>query len=287
MSINNFIPTIWSARFQDVLRKAQVFGSLANRDYEGEIAQYGDSVKINGIGDINVADYTKNSTTITFQGLEDASQTLVINQSKYFAFEIDDIDKAQQNPKIMELAMSRAAYHVRDVMDLYLSGLYAGAGVVGGLGTTATPLAITAAASTGGNTSVFELFSKISKGLDEANVPLEGCYVVVPPWLHQKIVLAQASNFNVSGDAIGNGFVARMWGFNVYMSNNVSQLTGAKYKVLAGTTAAITLAEQIVSVEALRRESSFRDAVKGLHVYGAKVVQPNALACATVTEGVS
>ena len=101
--------------------------------------------------------------------------------------------------------------------------------------------------------------------------------------MHQKVVLAQSTNFNTSGDAVGNGYIARMWGFDMYMSNNVATVDTTKYKVLAGTNQAITLAEQIVSVEALRRESSFRDAVKGLHVYGAKVVQPAALACATLT----
>jgi hypothetical protein len=269
----------------DILRKAQVYSSVCNRDYEGEIRTAGDTVKINGIGDVTVSTYTKNSTTISFQTLEDSSQSLSIDQSKYFAFEIDDVDKAQQTPKIMDQAMSRAAYHMRDSQDSFIAGLHAGAGVTSGLGTDVTALTVTAAASTGGNTGVFNLFSLIAKGLDGANCPLEGRWIIVPPWLHQKIVLAQATNYNVSGEPVSNGFIGKMWGFNVYMSNNVKNTGSAFYKVLAGTNQAITMAEQIVSVEALRRESSFRDAVKGLMLYGAKVVQSGALACATLTEG--
>ena len=287
MSINNFIPTLWSGNFIAALQKAQVFSSpaIVNRNYEGEISGFGDRVKIQQIGAISVSNYTKNTTSITFKQLEDASVFLEINQCKYFAFEIDDVDKAQVKGDVMGLAMNDAAYRVKDVIDQYIAGLHGMAGITSGLGTTATPLTVTAKATASSNISIQELFGTIKQKLDEGNVPTDGRFIILPPVMVFKLSLSAQSIVGVSQQqaAVSNGFVGNVWGFNVYMSNNVVNTSGAKYKVLAGTNQAISYAEQINSVEALRREDSFRDAVKGLMLYGANVIRPDLLACATVS----
>jgi hypothetical protein len=129
------------------------------------------------------------------------------------------------------------------------------------------------------------LLSVISRRLDDANIPLEGRWIVIPPWLHQKLVMEKVLlQLSGSEGEYVNGRVGRAFGFDIKISNNV-YVSSSKYKVLAGTNEAITYADQIISTESFRPEKRFGDAVKGLHVYGAKVVQPKALACATLTEG--
>jgi hypothetical protein len=283
MSLDNFIPQIWSASIIRAMEKALVFGSIANRNYEGEIRGAGDKVKINQIGEVEIKDYTKNSTVITPEELDSASVTLEIDQAKYFAFKVDDIDTAQANAPVMQAAMAEAAYRLADAADQYIASLYAGAGVTSGLGTTGTPLDITAKATAGGTISVIEWLSLLGKALDENNVPTQGRFLIVPPAVHQKLVLANVLTTDTQQDALMNGVVGYRFGFDIRMSNNVAKLAGDKYKVMAGTTQAISFADQIASVEAYRPESSFSDAVKGLHVYGAKVVRAKALAVSTVT----
>ena len=290
MSLNNFIPTIWSGNFLSVLQKASVFTQpgVVNRNWEGEIkGNGGDRVKITQIGPVTVSDYTKNSSTLTFQTLDDASMFLDVNQSKSFSFAIDDVDAAQAKGNVMQLAMQDAAYRMKDTVDAYIAALHAQAGVTSGLGTTATPLTVTAKASSGSNISVIELLSLIQQALDDANCPTDGRFVVLPPKIRGKLNLASIMNVTNSSsqtqDAFSNGLVGTALGFNIYVSNNVVNTSAAKYKILAGSNIAMTYAEQVNKVEALRLESKFSDAVKGLMVYGAKVVQPSALACATVS----
>lgn len=283
MSIANFIPTLWSGSILRWLEKSHVFAAVCNRNYEGMIRQAGDKVKISQIGDITINSYAK--TDITVQELDSAGEFLTVDQQKYFAFQVDDIDNIQANVELMTAATQKAAYAIRDVADQFISALYPDAGVVTGLGTTGTPLTVTsdgASSSTKGST----LLSMISRRMDDGNMPLEGRWIVIPPWLHMKLVqekvLLQLSGSE--GEYV-NGRIGRAFGFNIMLSNNVSILSSTKFKVLAGNNEAITFADQIISTEAFRPQLRFGDAVKGLHVYGAKVVQPKCLACATISEG--
>ena len=127
MGLENFIPTIWSSKLFVRLQKALVFPSH-DRQYEGEIRNVGDSVKINEIGKISVNDYTKYEA-ITWQKLDGAQKILTIDQAKSFSFTIDDIDTAQMNPKIMNAAMTEAAYEIADVVDQYIASFYKDAGI--------------------------------------------------------------------------------------------------------------------------------------------------------------
>jgi hypothetical protein len=287
MSLDNFIPQLWSANILSALDKVHVFADLANRNYEGSILGGGDRVKINQIGAITVSDYTKNSTTLSYQDLEDAALWLTIDQAKYFAFGVDDVDSAQMNVNIMTEATRKAAYAMNDAVDTSIATIAASqAGVISGLGTSLAPLTITAKATASSNISVIELFSTIAQKLDEANCPVEGRWIVIPPWLVQKLTMA--SVFTISQTdmaAMTNGRVARALGFDIRMSNNLVKTTATTVnKVLAGGgTVPISFAEQLSKVEALRREGSFENAIRGLHLFGTKVVQPDALACATVS----
>ena len=277
MAISTFVPTIWSARLLAHLDKNLVYGNLANRDYEGEIRNQGDTVKINQIADVTVRDYMK-GTPITLDDVDGTPTELKIDQAKYFGFKVEDIDAVQANVNLIDGAMARASYAMRDAIDQYIAGMHAEAGVTTGLGTDETPLAITSA------TKAYESLVDLKGALDDQNVPAEGRFVVVPSAFYG--YLLKDNRFVSAGtqktdQTLATGYIGEAAGFSIYQSNNVPNTKGAAYKVLAGTRAAISFAQQITKTEALRMETQFSDEVRGLLVFGAKVVQPKALACMT------
>lgn len=277
----NFIQTVWAARLLSALEKALVYGQtgVVNRDYEGEITQAGDTVKIGSIGDPTIGTYTKD-TDITVEVLTDAEQTLLINQQKYFAFTVDDVDKAQQNVNSLDEAMSRAAYKLRDVADQFIAANYSLVPAGNLVGSDGSPVAALASGA------AYDHLVNLGIELDEANVPTEGRWVVVPPFFHG--ALLKDDRFVGTGGTkaeatLANGQVGEAAGFRVLKSNNVPIASSTKYKVIAGHPMAYSYAEQISKVESYRKEKGFADGVKGLHVYGGKLVRPYAWAVGTVT----
>jgi hypothetical protein len=277
--INNFIPKVWSVKILKALEKFHIFGSsaCANREYEGEIQDKGSSVKINAIGDITIKDYTRNSDIDGAEELNDAGQELVIDQGKYFNFAVDDVDKVQANANVMAEALGRAGYGLRDKVDIFLAANHVYVPSANFVGDDTTPIVPTKA-------DAYDYLVDLGIKLDEANVPSEGRFAIVPPWFHG--LLLKDSRFIAAGtsksdDVIRNGFIGRAAGFDVYKSNNTPNTAGTKYKVIAGHPMALTFAEQIVKTEAYRPEKRFSDAIKGLHVYGAKLVRPSCWAVGT------
>jgi hypothetical protein len=268
MAITQMLPQIWSARILAKLEKNLVFAQpgVVNRDYEGDIRADGDRVHIHSFNDLTVSSYTKNSTTISYENLTDSRVTLLIDQSKYFAFSIDDIDAAQVRPKLIDAAADRAAYQLAEVADSYIAGLYSGA-------STSSP-DNTIETSQFTATNVYQKFVDLAVLMDQVNLPAEGRYVVVPPWV--KGLLLQNSTFVTAAQpsAVLNGSIGQIAGLNILVSNNV-KTTGTSPVVshmMAGHASALAYAEQIVNVEGLRLEGSFADAVRGLHLYGGKVL---------------
>jgi len=282
MAITQFRPQIWSANLLVALRKALVYGGpmVVNRDYEGDIQDAGDTVRITSIGDPTIGTYTPNSTTITPEELTDAQRTLVIDQAKYFAFYVDDVDARQAKGNVIPEAMRRAAYKLADTVDQFIVALYTGAQAANQVGTVAVP--------TGTPTAFYDsVLVPLKVKLDEANVPTEGRFCIVPPWLHgralrdDRFVRADASG---STETLRNGVVGRAAGFTIMASNNAPLVTGDDYAVLAGTNAGISFAEQVNKTEAYRPEAKFADAVKGLLLYGSKLVRPEAIATAIASQ---
>ena len=274
MSLKNFKPTVWAAELFQELDKAHVLVSLCNREYEGEIKGYGDTVKINAVGDVTVGNYAPNVTSITPEQLTAAQTVLEIDQSKYFSFYIDDIDKAQTKPKVMGEAMRKAAHALADKADQLIAGFYTQSG--------STALFLNSTAITVATT--LDVLAMAAWKLDQKNVPKQGRWMLVPAWFHAYLVLNKLleTEGSVSADAEYNaGYVGKAFGFEIYMSNNLTTATATvtvnSHYGMAGTNRAISFAEQIVEMEAFRPEAKFADAVKGLHVYGAKVIDPNAL----------
>jgi hypothetical protein len=278
-TINNFIPAVWSAQLLVTLKQALIYGQpgVVNRDYEGEISVFGDTVKINGIGPVTVATYAKNTNIGDPETLTDTSRTLLISQSKYYNFQIDDIDTAQQNPKVMSQAMAEAGYGLAVVSDAYIAGLYTEIAATNLIGAVGAPTVFTAV------TDAYESLVNLGILLDENNVPTIGRFVVVPSWFHGLLLKDDRFVENNVGAILLNGQVGEAAGFTVLKSNQVPYATiTTEFKVIAGYNGAWSYAEQINNTEAYRPEKRFADALKGLHLYGAKVTRPTALACLIV-----
>jgi len=275
MAISTFVPQIWEARLLEHLDKALVYGNLVNRDYEGDIRNQGDTVKINQIGNITVNNYTKGSN-ITYESVDGTPTTLTIDQAKYFAFKVEDIDQVQANVNLVDGAMARASYALRDVVDQHIAAHYTD--VTNTIGDDTTPESITSA------NKAYEALVDLRTALDEKNVQSTGRFVVVPPAFYAYML--KDSRFVAAGTSktdsvLANGFIGQAAGFDIYQSNNVPNTEGTLYKVMAGTRQGISYAQQILSTEALRLEGTFSDAVRGQLVYGSVTVQPKALAVLT------
>ncbi len=266
MAVSSFIPEIWSARILDNLNKAHVYAALCNRDYEGEIKNAGDTVHVNSLTDVTIGTYS--GTLSTPETLTTTDATMAIDQAKYFNFMLDDVDKVQALPGLLEKATQSAAYGLADESDKYIAGIMA----TGGHALTGTTVAIT---SSNAYTNLIDM--KVD--MDENNVPNEGRWVVITPAYHGLLLqdarfVGYGTDFN--RELLTNGRVGRAAGFDIYVSNNVPEASSV-YTIIAGVNAGCSYAEQLIETEALRYQGAFADVVRGLHVYGAKVFQTNAI----------
>lgn len=279
MAITQFIPTVWAASLLAALDKALVYAQdgVCNRDYDGDVRGVGDKVKINSIGDVTIKAYSKNADIDAPQELTATQQELVLNQAHYFNFAVDDVERAQSKPDVLQEAMRRSAYGLRNTADLYVAGVMQTA--VLEANTIGTPASPKDDLDTEGN--AYNYLVDLAVLLDENDTPDFGRFVIVPPWFHG-LLLKDArfvqSNNDLSADILRNGQVGEAAGFAILKSNNVPHVEGGAFKIMAGHAVATSYVEQILEVEAFRPERRFSDAIKGLHVYGAKVVRPVNLA---------
>ena len=265
MAITNFIPTVWSENLLTALDKKYIGVANCSRDYEGDIKNQGSVVKICGVGEITVSDYTKDTDMSAPQALDDTVTELVIDQAKFFNFQIDDVEKTQCTPKLMEAAMKSAAAAVADQADKYVYSLYGSA-------------ASTVYHDDLNDGKLVDSILRARQILYENNVSdstevvLEVSPMVASVLLKEKLALG-------NNEVLDNGYLGSIAGCKVFVSNNIVKTTtdmgDIKYKCLMRTTRAIAFAEQISEIEAYRPEKRFADALKGLHLYGAKVVYPN------------
>ena len=273
----DFIPTVWASRLLVALEESLVYGQskVVNRDYEGDIREAGNTVKIASISDVAIGDYLKNNDIDDPAVLTDTELTLTIDQAKYFNLYVDRIDRAQQNVNVLDHAMRRSAWKLRDAADSFIATAMETA--VSGpntIGTTGTPRVPT-------KDDAYEYLVDLGTMLDESNTPIEGRFVIVPAWFHG--LLLKDDRFVNAGTMrsdrrLANGAVGEAAGFDILKSNNVPNESGTKFKIIAGHSVATSYVEQILDLHTFKPEKRFGDAVKGLHVYGAKVVEPSALA---------
>ena len=293
-----FLPSIYSKKVLNFFRKSSVVEAITNTDYAGEISAYGDSVKIIKEPVISVYDYTRGSDT-TQTKLTDQELTLVVDSAKAFKFIVDDIETNMSHVNFKEVASSSAAYALRDSYDAaVIATMFSGVSssspdhVLGA--DNATDLAAGTFDGTGNLDIGFgssehdpiDVMARMARLLDEQNVPEEGRWFVASPDFYEQ--LGQASSkllsvdFNAGQGSIRNGLVSsgKLRGFDMYKSNNIASTSNAAGKCLAGHISSTATAQTIISTEVLRDPSSFGDIVRGLHVYGAKVLRGEALVSA-------
>ncbi len=269
MALSNFIPEIWSKKLLKIFNKSVVMANLVNRDFEGEIQSAGDVVHVRTFGDVTVNDYSRDMT-ISFQSLTDPMVDLTIDQQKYFAFKVDDLDKAQANIDILEGYAGRAAIAIRDIVDSRLIGHYADVDSGNVIGTDLAPVTLTS-----GN--IYSYITQLGEKLDNANVSSEGRNLVITPKF--KTMLLQSTEFtratSLGDNVIQNGYIGNVAGFGVHVTTNNPAVSGV-VNLMAFTQDYISFASQVSKVETVRPYNMFADAVKGLYLYGSKVMMPKA-----------
>jgi hypothetical protein len=292
-----FLPKVYSKQVLNFFRKASVVEAITNTDYAGEIAAFGDSVRIIKEPTISVYQYERGAD-VTKTALTDQEVTLIVDIANAFKFIVDDIETNMSHVNFRDVATSSAAYALRDAFDAgVLASMFAGvsssapdhiigadaaAGTAGVNETTASIDLIDVA-------DPLDVMARMARLLDDQNIPEEGRWFVASPAFYE--ALSQSSSkllsvdYNAGQGSIRNGLVSsgKLRGFNMYKTNNIATPTTATGKCMAGHMSSTATAQTITSTEVIRDPSSFGDIVRGLHVYGAKVLRPEALVSAFFT----
>jgi hypothetical protein len=280
MAVTNFVPDIWSARILMNLSRTSVAAGICNTDYEGDTT-VGDSVKITSITDPTIGTYS--GADITTEAITDATQSLLLDQKKYWSLYLDDVERAQavNGGAILAAAVDRASYGLANTLDAYALG------VIGAGASASAPDHQVAEATISTTTDAYDNLVTWAGMLDAADVPPENRYAVITPALYAKLL--KDSRFVAAGDVQSaetrsNGLVGRAAGLEIFKSNNLPDGpgAGAGKLMLVGSRYAVTMAQQIRSTEAFRLEKKFGDGVKGLHVYGVKATRATAIVAADV-----
>ncbi len=286
---SRFIPELWAGKLIEKFYLSTVWAAISNTDYQGMIKDQGDTVIIRNTPTLTINDYQKGQK-LNYERPETTALELLIDKGKYFAFTCDDIDAYQSDIKLMNTFSADAAEQMKiaidaDVLDtvsagtLHTSNYGATAGHISGsynLGASAAPVQITKA-------NVLEYIVDCGSVLDEENVPESGRWMVIPSWFANLIKKSDLKDASMTGEGsavIRNGRIGILDRFTLYLSNNLYSATDGSYTAyysLFGTNAAITFASQMTKMETLRAESTFGDLIRGLNVYGFKVVKPEAL----------
>jgi len=286
----SFIPEIWSAKLIENFYDATVLAAISNTDYEGDIKSMGDTVNIRTTPDLTIRSYEK-GMTLQLERPDKAKVQLLIDQGEYFAAIEDDVDKVQADINLMDTWAKDASEKMKIKIDQnVLAGMLTGvaaankgatAGRISGdinLGTTAAPVAVT-------KTNVIDLLVDMGTVLDEANAPESGRFIVIPAKMAGLIKKSDLKDASITGDGtsiVRNGRLGMIDRFTVYTSHNLNVASG-KFDIIAGHKMGLTFASQMTEMESLRAESTFGNIIRGLQVYGYKVVKGEALATAVVT----
>jgi hypothetical protein len=286
----NFIPEIWSGKLIQNFYDATVLAAISNTDYEGEIRQYGDTVNIRTTPEITISTYVKGQT-LAVQSPEKAKLQLMIDKGEYFACIEDDVDKVQADIAMMDTWSKDASERMkikidtRVLTDLLADIAAANKGNTAGritanidLGSTGTPVALT-------KSNVLDYIVDMGVVLDEANAPESDRFLIIPAKMAGFIKKSDLKDASITGDSssvLRNGRIGMIDRFMLYTSHNLS-VTSGKFSIIAGHKMGFTFASQMTNMETIRSESTFGNIVRGLQVYGYKVVKPEALAQGVVT----
>tara|TARA_R110000868_G_scaffold50254_4_gene160750 strand:+ start:218 stop:1123 length:906 start_codon:yes stop_codon:yes gene_type:complete len=286
----NFIPEIWSGKLIENFYDASVLSHISNTAYEGEIKSMGDTVNIRTTPEITVRSYTKGQT-LTVEQPEKAKLQLVIDKGEYFACIEDDVDKVQSDINMMDTWSKDASERMKlaidarvltDILpDIHADNKGGTAGRISGdldLGSTGTPVAIT-------KSNVIDLIVDMGVALDESNCPSTDRWMIIPAKMAGLIKRSDLKDASITGDGtspLRNGRIGMIDTFTLYVSHNL-YVASSKFSIIAGHKMGFTFASQMTEMESLRAESTFGNIIRGLQVYGYKVVKPESLAQAVIT----
>lgn len=279
MAYANFIPTVWNEGIMRELERLCVFAEDCNRQYEGEVKQKGDSVKILGVGKPTIRSVAKTARNNDIEGpeeIEDTSILMPIDQIRYFNYMVGDIDKAQAVGGIMDALNKETSEGLANEIDNYIAALILD-GNVRKLYQSAQKIVDGTAAS--GEKNVLAVLDDAIQALYENDVnPKTEIVVSVSPRFYTLFKRAYIGKDSDNSDMLKNGRVSKYGNVTVKMSNNVAKTdSGATDNIMIRTKRAIAFANPMTHTEAYRPERKFADAVKGFTLYGAKIVRPKEL----------
>ena len=295
-----FVPEIFSKKIQNFFRKSSVIEAITNTDYAGEIAAFGDTVKIIKEPTITVAAYTRAAST-TKQYLTDQELTLVIDKANSFKFIVDDIEEKLSHINFASVGASSAAYTLKDTMDSeVLTAMFAGVSTsspdhqLGGDTANAAAASLTTTdpidmGNGSSEVSPLKIMARMARLLDDSSVPEEGRWFVAKPEFYEELAdtdsKLMSSDFNQGDGGVRNGLVAsgQIRGFSMYKSSNVPATTNATGQCLGGHISSTATAQSILNIETLRDTDTFGDIIRGLHVYGRQVLRDDAVVKAIYT----
>jgi hypothetical protein len=290
-----FIPEIWSGKLQVKFYKSTVLGEITNNDWEGEIKGQGDKVYIRSIPTITIRDYQK-GLNLTNEVPESTPIDLTIDKGKYFSVVVDDVDEVQADVRLMDIFTNDAAEQMKITIDADVLANVFGSIAAENKGTTAGVSSVSLNLGVAGTpvvpttSTVLNLILDMGQALDEQNVPEEGRWMVIPPWMAAMVKASELRQAYLTGDdqsTLRNGKIGQIDRFTIYVSNNLDKSgagASAEYEILAGTRDAISFASQITNVETLRAQTTFGNIIRGLNVYGYKVTKPEAIVGAIVAK---
>lgn len=287
----NFIPEIWSGKLIENFYDATVLSAISNTDYEGEIRNMGDTVNIRTTPEITIQTYVKGQT-LAVENPDKAKLQLVIDKGEYFACVEDDVDQVQSDIALMDMWSKDASERMKikidervltDILtDVSSKNKGTAAGAISGnidLGVAGTPEALT-------KSNVIDKIVDMGTVLDEANCPEGDRFLVIPAKMAGLIKQSDLKDASITGDnqsPLRNGRLGMIDRFTVYVSHNLKKTSGGEFSVIGGHKMGFTFASQMTNMETIRSETTFGNIIRGLQVYGYKVVKPEALATMIVT----
>jgi len=282
---DNFIPEIYSQKVQKFFRTASVVEDITNTDYAGEIENFGDTVRIIKEPVVTVASYTRGSV-INTQELADDQITLVVDQANAFAFKVDDIEERHSHVNFESVASSSGAYALKNAYDQnIIAAMFSGAGTTVGSDGSGQDVGTYAEGTTLGTPEIdpVNVIANHAKRLDSSDVPMEGRWFLASPDFYEELGKANSKLMADTTGAAGplrNGQVynGKIHNFTMYQTNNfAASSTSNFFKVMSGHMSSTATANHIAKMEVVRDTESFADVVRGLHVFGRKVLRSDAL----------
>lgn len=284
MAYENFIPTVWAEAINRELERLSVFAEDCNREYEGEIKNRGESVKILGIGKPTITTTTKaskNDALADPETIEDTSAILYINQLSTFNYKVGDIDKAQSVGNIMDVLSKETSEGLSCAQDKHIASLAADSSVTRLFGST--PKKVVCGSAGEGEENVLYMLDSALEKLYENDVSTNTEIVVtVPPRFYTLFKREYADKDTDNSKILKNGKVGMYGNITVKMSNNIYRVEDVDH-IMIRTKRAIAFVNALTHTEAYRPEKLFADAVKGYNLFDAKVVRPKEMVDINVT----